>query len=113
MKKNANKAPHTPILVNEMLSHFRGVSLKVFFEGTVGAGGHASKILEEHPEIECYIGCDQDPLALSLAKEKLKAWEDKVVLVHANFRNLDRILKEQEIETVDGFFLTLECRLCS
>lgn len=107
------KSDHIPVLLKECLEFFSGCHLKVFFEGTLGAGGHAKALLEAHPEIERYIGCDQDPEALLMAKEQLMPWRDKVEFVHANFATVDEILKEKQINKVDGFFLTWECRLCN
>jgi len=91
---------------DECVKFFEGCSLKVFFDGTLGAGGHAQAILEAHPEIEVYIGCDQDPKALGIAKKVLAPWKDKVEFVQSNFIDLDRVLKGKKIRKVDGFFLT-------
>ena len=44
--------PHVPIMVPEVLKGFEGATLKTFYEGTLGAGGHAREILQAHPEIE-------------------------------------------------------------
>ncbi len=104
---------HIPVLLKECLEFFSGRELKVFFEGTLGAGGHAKALLEAHPEIERYIGCDQDPEAIEIAREHLKPWKDKVEFVHANFADLDQVLKDKKITKVDGFFLTWEYRLCN
>ena len=108
-----SKRPHISILEEEMVLQFAGSNLKVYVDGTVGAGGHAKRILEEHPEIELFIGLDQDPEALSIAKDTLKTWEDKVKLVHANFEDLAKVLKKNGVKTVDGFFLTSEFHPCS
>ena len=97
---------HSPVLEKEALSFFADMQIGVFFEGTVGAGGHAKAILEAHPEIKRYIGCDLDPEALEIARQTLKPWKDKVELIHGNFADLDMYLKERKIKTVDGFFLT-------
>lgn len=107
------KKPHIAILENEMSQVFSKQTLKVFVDGTVGAGGHAKRILEEHPEIELFFGFDQDPEALAIAKETLSPWKDKVKLIHANFVNFDTVLKKHHVNFVDGFFLTWEYRLCS
>lgn len=107
------KREHIPVLLKESLEFFSGLNIRVFFEGTLGAGGHAKAFLEAHPEIERYIGCDQDPEALEIAREQLKPWKDKVEFVHANFAKLDQVLKDKKIEKVDGFFLTWECHLCN
>lgn len=97
---------HLPVMTAECLHFFAETQLKVFFDGTLGAGGHAKAILSAHPEIEIYIGCDQDPEALEIARQNLKEWKDKVEFVKGNFEDLDQILKELKLKTVDGFFLT-------
>ncbi|MCX6991169.1 MAG: 16S rRNA (cytosine(1402)-N(4))-methyltransferase [Chlamydiae bacterium] len=98
--------PHLSVMADEMLTYFEGVDLKVFVEGTLGAGGHAKLMLEAHPEIETYIGFDQDPEALAIAKEVLSPWKDKVHFIHANFSEMDKHLHELHINKVNGFFLT-------
>lgn len=108
-----NREPHTPIMVKEVVSSFEGLQIRVFLDGTLGAGGHARAILEAHPEIERYIGCDKDPAALELARGRLSLWDKKVEYVHSDFCHLDRVLEEKGIREVNGFFLTLGCRLCS
>ncbi len=93
-------------MVDQVLKAFDGVELTVFYEGTLGAGGHAKAILEAHPEIERYIACDKDPEALALAQEHLEPWKSKLDLIHGNFADLDLQLKERGIKKVNGFFLT-------
>ncbi len=101
---------HTSVMTGECLKGFEGTELKVFFEGTLGAGGHAEAILKAHPEIERYIGCDRDPEALEIAKSRLAPLIDqgknKVEFVRGNFADLDKILREKGIKQVSGFFLT-------
>ena len=97
---------HIPVLVQESLQYFAQTNLEVFFDGTLGAGGHAKAFLTAHPEIRLYIGCDQDKRALEIAKQELKDWSDKVLFVHGNFRHLDQYLQELKVEQVNGFFLT-------
>lgn len=104
---------HIPVMLRESLEIFEGQELTTFFDGTLGAGGFAKALLEAHPEIETYYGCDQDESALKLAKSNLKDFEDKLELIHSNFSDLDEELKKRGVETVDGFFLTWECRRCS
>lgn len=109
----SNTAPHIPIMVNEVLGSLEGADLRVFFDGTLGAGGHARAILEAHPEIERYIGCDKDPEALEIARKNLAPWAHKIEFIHGDFSRLDEYLKELNVPSVDGFFLTSECHLCS
>lgn len=104
-----NKKPqpdHVSILVQEMLDFFQNSNLSIFFDGTLGAGGHAKAILEAHPETQRFIGCDKDPEALEIAANTLSPWKDKVELIQGNFADLDQYLNERNIQHVDGFFLT-------
>ncbi|GAB4192800.1 MAG: hypothetical protein Tsb0015_15240 [Simkaniaceae bacterium] len=96
---------HISVMQNEVLHFFEDSFLKTFFEGTVGAGGHAEKILQAHPEIETYIACDRDPAAMEIAEEKLKPWKEKILWMQGNFAKLDDFLKDNDIHRVDGFFL--------
>jgi len=108
-----SKALHISALSHESVQAFEGVNIGVFFEGTLGMGGHAELFLEAHPEIETYIGCDQDLSALKIAQKNLEPWKQKIDFVHGNFRHLDEFLKERDIERVDGFFLTSSSLQCN
>ncbi len=98
---------HVSVMTAECLEYFKDARLITFYEGTLGAGGHAKAILEAHPEIEIYIGCDKDPEAIEIAKSVLKKWKDKVVFVHGDFGDLDEHLNDEKIKEVDGFFFDL------
>src|SRR6266404_1420169 len=94
--KNENTPAHLPVLEQEALSFFADQKINVFFEGTVGAGGHAKAFLHAHPEIKKYVGCDVDPEALMIASKTLEPWKDRVELIHGNFSNLDQLLSERK-----------------
>ncbi|MCH9621077.1 MAG: Ribosomal RNA small subunit methyltransferase H [Chlamydiia bacterium] len=104
--KDEKGFPHISVMRDEVLDSYKDMQLKVFYDGTLGAGGHAEAILEAHPEIEIYIGCDQDKSALEIAKQRLSKYSDKMRFVHGNFSDLDKHLLDLRIEEVDGFFLT-------
>lgn len=98
---------HIPVLLPEVLQAFEGKRISVFFEGTVGAGGHAKAILESHPEIVRYFACDRDAKALALAKKELKPWWEKVEWVQGPFSELDTYMKERKVSEIDGFFIDI------
>ena len=107
------KNPHLSVMEKEFLHFFEGKKITIFFEGTVGAGGHARAMLEAHPEITTYLACDRDPEALKIAKKNLEPWGDKVQLIQGNFADLHLFLEERKIDKVDGFFLISEYHLCN
>lgn len=105
MRQHAEKSsrPHISVMLEECLRFFSDISIKTFFEGTVGAGGHAKAILSAHPEIEAYFACDKDVEALAIAKEELQPWKEKVKFIHGDFVDVDEYVNGK---LVDGFFLT-------
>ncbi len=99
--------PHYSVLLTEVLQAFASSKLQFFLDGTLGAGGHAEALLEAHPEIELYIGIDQDPAALHLAADRLKHWHQKLCLRQMNFSQFDLLLKELGIPQVNGMLVDL------
>ena len=100
-------------MLDECLELFAPLQMKVFVEGTLGAGGHAKAILESHPEIEKYIAFDQDEEAIAIAEKELEPWKEKLIIVHDNFSTLDQHLQELGVQEVDGFFLTWGYHPCN
>jgi 16S rRNA (cytosine1402-N4)-methyltransferase len=101
------KRPHISVLQAEVVEAFAGVELRYFFDGTLGAGGHAAAILEAHSEIERYLACDRDPKAHEIAKERLKPWGEKVEFIRGSYSELERFLDERKIEYIDGFLIDI------
>eukprot|EP00887_Chlorella_sp_A99_P001107 scaffold14.g1107.t1 len=66
-------APHVPVLLEEVLSFFQGRPLEVYVDGTLGAGGHATHLLRQHPELRTLVGFDLDPAAHAIAAARLAA----------------------------------------
>lgn len=99
--------PHLSVLLHEVVNLFESTPLKIFIDGTLGAGGHAEAILKAHPEIELYIGIDQDPQALEIAKGRLEPWHHKLAFKHGNFSDFDLFLKERSLTHVDGILVDL------
>lgn len=104
---------HLPVMREEVLSVFAPLQISTFIDGTLGAGGHAKALLTNHPEIERYIGFDQDASALSIAQKELEAFGNRVLFINDNFSKLGSHLESMGIHHVDGFFLILEFHQCS
>lgn len=100
-------APHISVLLQEIIKAFDGKSLHTYVDATLGAGGHAEKILEYHPEIETFVGIDQDEVALKIAKERLKKWQHKTHFVEGNFTKLKDHLSKLHFSKIDGMVLDL------
>lgn len=99
--------PHQAVLVDAVLEAFKGVDLSLMIDGTLGAGGHAEALLEDHPEITHYLGIDQDPHALKIAQERLHPWASKLICKQGNFADVDLFLKELSLPRPTGILLDL------
>lgn len=99
--------PHISVLRDEIVAFFEGRQLRYFVDGTLGAGGHAEAILQAHPEIETFVGIDQDPTAREIAKKRLSPWADRLRIVAGNFSSLGSHLNALNIQSVDGIILDL------
>jgi len=92
---------HKPVLLKEALEFLKVEKGKRFIDATVGEGGHAVAIAQRGGIV---LGIDQDPEILKQAKELLG---DKTVLVQGNFREIERIARENRFTEVDGILLDL------
>ena len=97
---------HKPVLLDETIN---GLNIKpngIYVDGTLGGAGHSSQILKRLSSKGLLIGIDRDEEALSAAKERLKDFQN-VKYVHGNHDEIEEILKELDIDKVDGILLDL------
>lgn len=98
---------HTPVLLHESIDKLELHSGDIFLDGTLGSGGHSALAAEQLGASLTIIGLDRDRAALARSKERLSAFGTKVHLCEESFRNMDRVLEELELESVDAILLDL------
>ena len=91
---------HDPVLVPETVALLDPARGGLFVDCTVGLGGHSRALLEAGASR--ILGLDRDPDALSAAAIELAAFTDRLELVHADYREIDRVLDERGIAHVAG-----------
>ena len=91
---------HEPVMVREVLDLLAPGRGGLFLDCTVGLGGHSRALLDAGASR--VLGLDRDPDALALAREALAPFGDRAELVHADYRDLDRVLDARGIALVDG-----------
>lgn len=97
---------HKPVLLEECIE---GLNIKengIYVDGTLGGAGHSKVIASKLSKEGLLIGIDRDTEALAAAKENLKDYKN-VKYVHGNHDDIKNILKELQIENVDGILLDL------
>jgi len=96
---------HKPVLFDEAIDALDIKSDGIYLDGTAGGGGHSGEIASRLTNGRL-ISVDQDPDAISVLTDKF-ADNKKVTVVHDNFDNIDSILNNLGIDTVDGVLLDL------
>jgi 16S rRNA (cytosine1402-N4)-methyltransferase len=99
-------APHRPVLLRETIHFLEAASGGLFIDGTLGLGGHSEAILNASPDTRV-IGIDLDQQALQLARARLAEFGDRFRVVHANFREIARVLVEAGESEVNGVLVDL------
>lgn len=98
---------HISVLLDETID---GLDIKpdgIYVDGTLGGGGHSYEILRRLSPKGRLIGIDQDGEALKAAGERLKEFEKQITLVRSNYCEIDKVLKELNVEKVDGILLDI------
>jgi 16S rRNA (cytosine1402-N4)-methyltransferase len=99
-------APHTPVLLAEVLEWLRIEADGTYIDATLGAGGH-SEAIAKRLSTGRLISLDRDAQALELARERLKSYGKTVTLVHAPFSRIAEVALELGIPPVDGVLADL------
>ncbi|HEY7418048.1 MAG TPA: 16S rRNA (cytosine(1402)-N(4))-methyltransferase RsmH [Ktedonobacteraceae bacterium] len=100
---------HTPVMVDEVVRYLQPHSGGYYIDATLGGGGHTAAILEHSAPRGCVLGIDADPRALERVRFRLDSAIEagRLVLVHSNFAELDRVTREFHVPPVQGVLLDL------
>jgi 16S rRNA (cytosine1402-N4)-methyltransferase len=95
---------HASVLLAESLEILAVKPGGLYVDGTVGLGGHAAAVLERSGPDGRLIGLDRDAEVLEQARERLRPFGARATLVHADYREIPRVLGD---ERPDGVLLDL------
>lgn len=95
---------HLPVLLEETINALNIRSDGVYVDGTAGGGGHSFAIASQLKSGRL-ISLDQDPDAIKQATKRLVGLP--AIVVRRNFRYMDEVLREQQVDEVDGVLLDI------
>lgn len=105
--RNKMHSIHKTVLLNETIE---GLNLSgkncIVLDGTFGGGGHSELLCKKYRGIKI-IALDQDKNAFEKTKDKFKDINCNISFINANFRDLDKVLKKENIIEIDGMILDL------
>jgi len=97
---------HIPVLFEECINGLKIKPDGIYVDGTLGGAGHSSAIAAQLNGGRL-IGIDQDENAIAAATKRLEPYEDRVTIVKNNFSNIKQVLKDLNVERIDGALLDL------
>jgi 16S rRNA (cytosine1402-N4)-methyltransferase len=93
---------HVPVLLNEVIQHLQIQPAGIYVDCTFGGGGHSRIILQHLSDEGKLVAFDQD----ADAKQNLPD-DHRIVFIPQNFRYLQRFLRLNGIDRVDGILADL------
>ncbi len=98
---------HTPAMSAEVLTYLDLKPGKTIVDATVGTAGHSLAILERILPGGRLIGIDRDEASLALARGRLSQFGSAFELIHGNFVDIDTLLENLGVKSVDGILFDL------
>jgi len=96
---------HKPVLLKESIEFLKPEKGDIILDATINGGGHTQEILKKIGEKGKLIGIDQDAIILQETRNKIK--DENAILINGNFRDLDELLKNNNVEKIDGAIFDL------
>ena len=98
---------HIPVMTIEVIDHLNLQPDGAYLDGTIGAGGHATKILAQLSLKGKLIGLDRDAEALEICKNRFGASAHPIFTYKSSYHNFPKILDKLGISKVNGILLDL------
>ena len=103
MNLTMSAAPsHIPVLLEETAEALDVRPGGRYVDATLGIGGHAQAILERSAPGGQLLGVDADPRAIKMARARLSAYSDSVLLANQNFADLRAVCTKYGFLPVHG-----------
>ncbi len=98
---------HISVMFDECIQALNVKPNGIYFDGTLGGGGHSQGILEKSSPSGKLIATDLDDYAIDRASERLKEYQGRFTLVKDNFKNFVNIKESLGVDGFDGILLDL------
>ena len=96
---------HKPVLLEECMQGLRLKEGGVWFDGTVGGGGHSYEILKRISPSGQLIATDLDENAIAAASARLSEFSGRFRIYKNNYKNYAAVLEEAGVAELDGVLL--------
>ena len=92
-------------MLEECMQGLQPKSGGIYFDGTLGGGGHSYEILKRSSPEGRLIATDLDDEAIAAATQKLSEFDGRFSIHKSNFKNFEEVLNEEGVDLLDGVML--------
>lgn len=96
---------HIPVMLEECMSFLNVKDGGIYFDGTLGGGGHSYEILSRSSPDGKLIATDLDEQAIEAASKKLSAFQKRFKIFKSNYKNFEEVLALAGVDSLDGVLL--------
>lgn len=96
---------HLPVMLEECMEGLKVKDGGIYYDGTVGGGGHSYEILKRSAPTGRLIATDLDDDAIAAATERLKPFDGRFQIFKADYKNYRTAFDGAGIDKVDGVLL--------
>lgn len=97
---------HVPVLLNESRKFLLTDDGGIYFDGTLGFGGHSSEFINNLNENAKLVATEVDNEAYQFCLKKFEA-DKRVKIYNTNFANIDTVSKVEFVDKYNGIFADL------
>lgn len=98
---------HVPVLLEECMEGLNLKSGGIYYDATVGGGGHSYEILRRTAPGGRLIATDMDSEAVEAATGRLKPFEGRFGIYKSNYKNFGEVLDNAGIDKLDGILVDM------
>ena len=98
---------HVSVMLEECMDGLKIKQDGIYFDGTLGGGGHSYQILKRSAPNGQLVATDLDDYAIGRASERLKEFSGRFKLIKDNFKSFKLIKEQLGIDGFDGILLDL------
>ncbi|UCF37129.1 MAG: 16S rRNA (cytosine(1402)-N(4))-methyltransferase RsmH [Acidobacteriota bacterium] len=103
----AVETDHLPVLLEETIDGLDVRPGGIYVDCTLGLGGHSERIVQLLGPSGTLIAIDRDKDSLEIARQRIQPLHPHCSFHHENFKNLPLILRNLQIQQIDGCLIDL------
>lgn len=96
---------HLPVMLEECMEGLNLKSGGIYYDGTVGGGGHSYEILKRTSPTGRLIASDLDDDAIAAASARLKEFEGRFAIYKSNYKDFEKVFELANVNEIDGAIL--------